>query len=268
MTTKSKPHLPDGSPVVPTIEGLSSLIKAGRGNLGGTTCLSPIAEISIYKGRKLLLADGDVRNPGISQFETLYSQHGISRPSNEEAGRLKEWFTLCFNQAAEQGKSLIIDIGGGDRTLEDWAAEDDIVAAGEAIGLPVTGLFMCGPQPGDIAYLEKLWASKQFRPQRGIIVLNEWAVPAGHNPNTVLAPVMTDRRLLNVEGMQTAFLRIPKLSCMKDVLASGLTFHDAAAGKPGVEGRPLGPMQRFLVGKWLTKIQENIAEAGIESWLP
>jgi len=248
--------------------GLVSLIKAGRGNLGGTTCLAPIAELSIRKGRKLLLADGDVRNPGISQFEKLYKQHGIDRPLNEEAGVLKEWFANSFNRAAEEKCSLIVDIGGGDRTLEEWASEDDIVGAGEAIGLPVTGLFMCGSQPGDIAYLEKLWASGQFRPKRGIIVLNEWTVPAGHKPDTVFAPIMNDERLNEVPGMETALLRIPKLSCMKDVLESGLTFHDAAAGKVGDKGQALGPMRQFLVQKWLGRIDENIVKAGIEEWLP
>lgn|GEM_PF-4777381 len=77
--------------------GLVSLIKAGRGNLGGTTCLAPLAELSIRKGRKILLADGDVRNPGISQFEKLYKQYGLERPDNEEAGVLKEWFANGFN---------------------------------------------------------------------------------------------------------------------------------------------------------------------------
>ncbi|WP_336718597.1 hypothetical protein [Asaia bogorensis] len=269
MTSKPKSLATEDQNTLTTRpHSLVSLIKAGRGNLGGTTCLAPLAEISIRKKRKILLADGDVRNPGISQFEALYHQFGIGRPINDEAGQLKEWFANAFNRAAEETSSLIIDIGGGDRTLEEWAAEDDIVGAGDAIGLPVTGLFMCGSQPGDIAYLEKLWASGQFRPNRGIIVLNEWTVPTGHKPDTVLAPITTDKRLLNVPEMETAFLRIPKLSCMKEVLESGLTFHDAAAGKLGPNGQALGPMRQFLVQKWLERIEDNIEKAGIADWLP
>lgn len=269
MTEKPKrlstPELHEA--IIKSLE-LRSLIKAGRGNLGGTTCLAPLAERGIFQGRPLLLGDGDVRNPGISLFKEIYKTHGLPCPSNEEAGHLKEWFANSFNEAAMRKSSLMIDIGGGDRTLEEWAAEDDIIGAADAVGVPVTGLFMCGSQPGDIAYLEKLWASGQFRPRRGIIVLNEWTVPAGHKPDTVFEPIMNDDRLMDVPDMETAFLRIPKLSCMKEVLASGLTFHDAAAGKPGQDGTPLGPMRQWLVKNWLEKIEENIAKAGIEDWLP
>jgi len=70
---------------------LRSLIKAGRGNLGGTSSLSPLAKRAIFHGRPLLLGDGDGRNPGISLFKEIYETHGLLCPSNEEAGHLKEW---------------------------------------------------------------------------------------------------------------------------------------------------------------------------------
>ena len=245
-----------------------ALVKAGRGNLGGTTALAILGEIAIHDGRKALMADGDVRNPGISQFKATYDRYGFLRPSSEEAGQLKEWYTNAFSHALQQKGSLIMDIGGGDRTLEEWASEDSLVDAADAMGLPVTGLFMCGPQPGDTDYLLKLWDTDLFRPHRGVVILNDWTVPVGHNADTIFTPFHTNNRLLNVEGMETAILRIPKLSCMKDVLASGLTFHDAADGKPGASGRPLDPMRRWQVGHWISKIRENIANEGIEAWLP
>jgi hypothetical protein len=46
------------------------------------------------------------------------------------------------------------------------------------------------------------------------------------------------------------------------------TFHDAAAGKAGLSGKPLDPMRRWQVGHWLEKIQSNVTAEGIDSWLP
>lgn len=263
MTQKSTPTS------APTpIEKPKALIKAGRGNLGGTCALMVLSEIAIQAGRPLILADGDVRNPGISLFKALYDKHGLPRPESEESGELKRWYTDAFSEALLRKASLAVDIGGGDRTLEEWASEDSLVDAADAMGLPITGLFMCGPQPGDIDYLLKLWGSGLFKPKRGVIVLNEWTVPAGHKPDTVLGPICVDTRLTGIPDMDVAFLRIPKLTCMAEVISSGLSFHDAAAGKAGLSGKPLDPMRRWQVGHWLEKIQTNIVAEGIDEWLP
>ena len=245
-----------------------ALVKAGRGNLGGTTALAILSEIALHDGRKVMMADGDVRNPGISQFKAIYGKRGFPRPDSEDVAHLKEWYTNAFAAALQNEASLVMDVGGGDRTLEEWASEDSLVDAADAMGLPVTGLFMCGPQAGDIDYLLKLWETGLFLPHRGVIILNDWSIPVGHKPDTLFTPLCMDQRLTTVSGMETAILRIPKLSCMKDVLASGLTFHDAADGKPGASGRPLDPMRRWQGGHWISKIRENIANEGIEAWLP
>ena len=260
----------DQSPVAEAVPANPhiSAIKAGRGNLGGSTILGPLSERAIYAGRSVLLADGDVRNRGLSQYSTIFDKYGFPRPASEESGELKRWYTDAFSAAIEKKASLIVDVGGGDRTLEEWANEDKLVQAADAMGLPVTGIFMCGPQPGDIEYLLSLWESQMFKPRKGIIVLNEWAVPVGHKPDNVFAPLYTDSRLLDVEGMDVAFLRIPKLTCMRDVQLSGLSFHDAAEGKNGITGKPLDPMRRWQVQNWLEVIEQNIATANITTWLP
>lgn len=87
----------------------SATVKAGRGNLGGSTAEAALAEIAIMQGRPPLLADGDARNPGLSAFKSIYERYGLTRPKNEDAGVLREWFSEAFGTAAEQ-KSLFLSM--------------------------------------------------------------------------------------------------------------------------------------------------------------
>jgi len=245
-----------------------ALVKTGRGNLGGSTFLSSIGEIAIYRGTPPILADGDARNPGISVSKALYDKYGVPRPASEEAAKLREWFADTFGRAAATGQSLVIDVGGGDRTLENWAKDENIIKLAEGLGISVTGAFMIGPQQGDTAYLERLWASAAFRPSRAVLVFNEWTVPTGHDPDRIFDEVGNRVAQQDFDGCQTAILRVPKLSCLPLVLESGLTFHDAAAGKPRPDGTPLDPFRRAMIQHWIDTIKARISEAGIEDWLP
>lgn len=245
-----------------------ALVKTGRGNLGGSTLLSAIGEIAIYKGTPPLLADSDARNPGISIAKTLYDKYGVPRPTSEEAAKLREWFADIFGRAASSGQSLVVDVGGGDRTLETWAKDENIIKLAEGLGVSITGAFMIGPQQGDTAYLERLWANALFRPSRAVFVFNEWTVPTGHDPNRIYGEVLSRLNGLNFEGCETAILRVPKLSCLPFVLENGLTFHDAAAGKSRPDGTPLDPFRRAMIQNWLDTLKERISEAGIGDWLP
>ncbi|WP_336947559.1 MULTISPECIES: hypothetical protein [unclassified Asaia] len=116
-----------------------ALVKTGRGNLGGSTFLSAIGEIAIYRGSPPLLADGDARNLGISIAKALYEKYGVPRPASEEAAKLREWFADIFGRAASSGQSLVVDVGGGDRTLETWAKDENIIKLAEGLGISITG---------------------------------------------------------------------------------------------------------------------------------
>jgi len=61
---------------------------------------------------------------------------------------------------------------------------------------------------------------------------------------------------------------IPRLPCMTEMRAAGLSFHDAAANKPGLSGKPMDPVRQFMVKTWLDRLEEQFADIGVAEWLP
>ncbi|QBL95601.1 MULTISPECIES: hypothetical protein [Komagataeibacter] len=243
------------------------IVKAGRGNLGGSTFLTAICEIAASASRNFLMADGDMRNPGISA-SPLYARYGLPRPVSEDEHDISEWFSMVFSAATEKRLPLVLDIGGGDRTMEQWAAEVDLVAFAESAGLEVCGLFFCGGDADDLAYITRLWETGKFRPTKGAVVFNAMTVPSGQAGSDILQSRAADPSLkpLFTAGIET--LKFPKLGCMAAVKETGLSYHDAAAGKIGSGGKPIDPVKRFMVTRWLSTIRQNIEVAGLQEMLP
>ncbi len=260
MTTKQATPKPPRRPV--------ALVKAGRGNLGGSTAEAALAERAIMQGRLPLLADGDARNPGLSAFKTIYQLCGLPRPTSEDAAVLREWFAEAFGAAAEKQQSLLVDIGGGDRTLELWAKEEGIISLADSIGLDVTGLFMCGPQPGDLDYIKRLWDSQLFRPKKALLVFNEWTVPTGNDPDQFFARLTENPLFGQMDDCKVAFLRIPKLSLLPSVIESGLSFQQVMESAPRPSGTPFDVLRRAQVKRWFDLIEEHIHDRNIGDWLP
>ncbi|QEH97867.1 hypothetical protein [Gluconobacter thailandicus] len=259
----SEKPAPSKSPRTPV-----AAVKAGRGNLGGSTAEAALAERAIMQGRSPLLADGDARNPGLSAFRSVYERFGLNRPVSEEAAVLKEWFSEAFGMAAEQKKSLLVDVGGGDRTLELWAKEEGIISLAESIGLEVTGLFMCGPQVGDLDYIKRLWESELFRPKKALLVFNDWSVPVGHDPDRAFGKLTENPFFTQMSDCKLGFLRIPKLSILPAIIESGLSFQQVMESAPRPCGTPFDVLRRAQVKRWFDLIESNIVAEKVESWLP
>lgn len=247
-------------------EPLTAIVKVSRGRLGGSTFLTALAERAIYAGRPLLLGDGDRHNKGISQ-SPLYGTHGLPLPAADDRVTMQKWLTDAFGAAIEQRKNLVLDIGGGDELVQEYASTTGLIEAGEALGITVVGLFMYGTEPGDLDFIAQLLRSGKFNPTRSLIVRNEWAAPEGIPPQRAFEQARTSDRLAAIGVQSTLHVRMPRLLAMNQVLASGLTFHDAAEGKPGRDGTPIGPMERFWVKRWLSEIDAEIVESGAEAWL-
>ena len=246
---------------------LRAIVKVSRGRLGGSTYLTALAERAILGGRPTLLADGDRHNKGISQ-SPLYAEHGLPLPAASDRVTMQRWLTDAFGAAVERRKNLVLDIGGGDELVQEYAATSGLIEAGEALGITVIGLFMYGTEPGDLDFIGQLQASGKFNPTRSLIVQNEWAAPEGMPPQRAFDEAGTAERIALLKVRALKQVRMPRLLCMGQVMESGLSFHEAAEGKRGRSGTPLGPMERFWVKKWLGDIDTDVMENGAEAWVP
>ena len=248
-------------------EKLTATVRVSRGRLGGSTYLTALSERAIMAGRPTLLGDGDRHNKGISQ-SPLYARHGLPLPTADDRVTMQKWLTDAFGAAVEQRKNLVLDIGGGDELVQEYAATTGLIEAGEALGITVVGLFMYGTEPGDLDFIEQLLRSGKFSPKRSLLVRNEWAAPEGVPPQRAFYAIETSERVDSLQGSLFRKVRMPRLLCMNEVVERGLTFHDAAEGKRGSSSTPLGPMERFWVKKWLSDIDAEIVENGAEAWVP
>ncbi|GBR49600.1 hypothetical protein [Neokomagataea thailandica] len=243
--------------------------KAGRGNLGGTTVLGLLAERALQAGRPILMADADMRNEGISKYTTLYQNCGLSRPTSDRQPDVQSYLTDVLSLGVSKQKPVFIDVGGGDRTLEEWASTNDINTLSAAMGVEVVGLFMCGVDSGDIDYIVNLWKHGGFRPQKALIILNEHTVPPGYIAQDYMYDILVDPRFDVIrQDAELEFLFFPSNPYMKEITASGLSFYEAGQGGTDPKKPKLDPVRQAVTGLWVKKFDDEIKAKGVDSWLP
>lgn len=244
------------------------IVRQGRGRAGGSMTCDLLAETAIGRGQRVIVADGDMRNPTLSLKYPPGSEHGAPRPKSDTAVDGRDWLNEILNLGFEQNASVFIDLGGGDRTLQEWSAGIDFVSLAESLGFNVTGLFFSGPEYDDFAHVLSILQAGYFKPRQSLLVLNEALIENGRSSQGAFDHILNDPSMPGLvgDGMQT--LLLPRLAYMDQVKAAGLSFHDAAQNMKGKNGRPFGPAQAFFVKSWLKTIEQRIADAGVESWLP
>ncbi|GBR48693.1 P-loop NTPase family protein [Neokomagataea thailandica] len=245
------------------------VFKAGRGNLGGTTTLALLAERALNAGRPVLMADADVRNQGISQFKPLYDQCGIGLPASDSQHDVQNYLSKSFARALTEKKSVFIDVGGGDRTLEEWTKRTQIEQITTSMGIEVIAVFMCGIDSGDIDYIVNLWNNGGFRPQKSLIVFNQNAVPMGQDASKFIKAISVDARFDKMrKETDLEFVSLQANPFMNEVKASGLTFHEAARRVGHSKPSTLDPLSEAVTGLWIDNFEKNLVEQDVVSWLP
>ena len=181
---------------------------------------------------------------------------------------LKQWVTDLIGRAVDERASLVLDLGGGEAILRDYNEDTSLVEFCDEVGMESVGLFMCGADPADFDHVVGIWDSGHFRPRQSILVFNEFLAPPGRSALGAFDFVMKrpeyDR--LMEEGVRC--LTIPRLVPMPAMRNAGLSFHDAIEGKPGRSGKPLGPMERHQLRKWVERLEEGLSAIQAEDWLP
>ena len=164
------------------LSGRSKIIFViGRGKTGKTTLLRWMAEQALDDKRAFLMADIDPTNASFSSYFP-----NVSRPAGYDPVEVREWLLRFIAYAIEQRTTAIIDLGGGDTALRSLLTEMPTIFADiQGAGLAPVALYMCGPQPDDLAPIVTL-SSHGFAPDARAIVFNEGVAEAGLTPGTEL----------------------------------------------------------------------------------
>ena len=246
----------------------SLLIRQGRGRLGGSTLLEYIVLRARQAQRAVIVGDGDVDHASLSETFPPGGPGGAIRPVSAQPDDLHHWVTDLVGQAVDEGASLVLDLGGGEAILRNYNRSTSLVGFCDEVGIQSVGLFMCGPDPADFNHIVGIWRSGHFRPRWSVLVLNEYLTSPGSSPVGAFNFILDrpEYAEMSKEGLLTFIM--PRLVAMADMRNAGLTFRDAVDGKPGASGRPLGPMVRFQIRKWVDDMEQRLEKIGAGAWLP
>ncbi|WP_424140116.1 hypothetical protein [Roseomonas chloroacetimidivorans] len=248
--------------------GITIAMRHGRGRVGGSTFLDLLIQMARAEGRPVLVGDGDRRNPTLAGYYPPNGEGGATQPRSDETADVKDWLTNTVAEALSMQSSLVIDLGGGDRVMQEYGYDLALVDFCEASGAHPLGIFISGPEPDDFEHVLAIWRAGYFRPRRSLLVMNEHLIPPGRSPQGAFDPLSETDGFKEMVSQGARPMYLPRLPCMKEMRALGLGFLDAAAGKPGTSGKPLDPVRQFMVKQWIGKVQKEFERLKVTGWMP
>jgi hypothetical protein len=243
-------------------------MRHGRGRAGGSTLLDLLVQLARAEGRSVLIGDGDRRNPTLAGLYPPGKSGGATQPPTDETPDVKQWLTDSIEAALNLQSSIVIDLGGGDRVMQEYGHDLALVDFCEAQGANPLGLFVSGPELDDFEHVLAIWRAGYFRPARSLLVFNEYLVPQGRTPSGAFNRIAEQPGFAEMIEGGARPMYFPRLPCMEEMRSAGLGFIDAAAGKPGLSGKPLGPVRQFMIKQWIGKVRGEIERSGATEWLP
>jgi hypothetical protein len=186
-------------------------------------------------------------------------------PPTEEMPDVKEWISGLLDRMVSEGKSLVLDLGGGDRVLLEYGRDLELVEFCEFQGVEPLAVYVLGPDPEDLEHCLSIARQGFFRPRRTLVVFNEGVVRSGRTVIGAFSDTLAASGLLEMEEAGARAITMPRLACMDKVRKDPLGFYGAVVG--GI-GSGLTPTDRFMVRKWLRELEDLRRGAGVDGWLP
>jgi len=242
------------------------VVLLGPQNSGKSLLGRAIIERAREQGRDPLILDGDRNDAYLASLftEAEMTQAGrVRRPDYADDTTVKAWLDAEMSEMEGDGRSRVLDMGGGDLVFPDYAREREIVAmltdARAAIDPVAVHLIL--PSASDLAVLERMEGDGLFTPAATILALN--AGPVG---DTRPADVVF-RRVRETAIYRAAVARgareivVPTLGCMNLVDDAGLSFEQAMA-----RSSPLGLAHRQMVATFRRRLHAELDK--VAPWLP
>jgi hypothetical protein len=217
-----------------------------------------MAEKALQGDRDFLMADIDPTNASFSSYFP-----NVSRPSGYDPVEVRAWLLRFIAYAVEQKNTAIIDLGGGDTALRSLLSEmPTIFAEIDAAGLAPVALYMCGPQPDDLAPIVTL-SSHGFAPEARAIIFNEGVAEAGLPRVQSFADVSRHPIVRREIADGARVLWMPRLFAAAAVENRRASFAEARDGKTELS---LNMFDRTRVRAWLETMDHRFG--GVVSWMP
>lgn len=232
-----------------------AIFAVGRGGRGKTVAYRWMVDRALNRGRQIIVADADRTNQTLAAF---FGNLVLSPPSAADDD-MRPWLDTLLEQAIGHGKSLIVDLGGGDQLLKHAALELDLAGFLAENGVAPVVLHFVGADSDDLAYLRETERNGLLAPEKTAIVFNAGVVPAGISLDAAWAKHEGDAALRAAIARGAQLVRMPRLACMTLLDDQRLRFTDANGGKLGLTNA-----QRVFM--WLREMERSFEP--IAAWLP
>jgi hypothetical protein len=242
------------------------VVLLGPQNSGKSLLGRAIIERAREQGRHPLILDGDRNDAYLASLFTEADAAGpsdVRRPDYADDPTVKAWLDAEVSEMEGDGRSRVLDMGGGDLVFPDYAREREVVAmlADARAAIEPVAVHLILPNVSDLAVLERMEADALFAPSPTILALN--AGPVG---DTRPAEVVF-RRVRETALYRAAIARgareivVPTLGCMHLVDDAGLSFEQAMA-----RTSPLGLAHRQMVATFRRRLYSELDK--VAPWLP
>lgn len=229
-----------------------------------STALSELSWRAQAQGRSVIVADGDVRSRTLAG---LFPQHATS-PETEELPDFKTWFSGLLNRMVKERRSAVLDLGGGDRVLQEYGRDLNLVGFCAKRGIKPLALYVLGPEEEDLRHVLAIWRSGYFRPDRALLLLNEGVIRQGKTVAGAFDATMSDPGFAEMIQGGAKPILLQRLACMSDVRQAGAGFYGASVGQVGTGCIELDPVSQYMTESWLADLEEKRAALGAAGWLP
>lgn len=236
------------------------VLPLGRGSRGKTVLLRWAVDRARQAGREVVLADVDRTNQGLKRF----FPDALSPPSASDAA-VREWLGHLLEDQIARKYTLCLDLGGGDLLLKQMARDLDLAAFLAEYDVEPVAIHMLGADIEDLSYMASVEERGVFAPPQTAVVFNLGVAIGNRDPLTAFAPVAEHPITKAVLDRGAILKRLTRLDVMHEVDERVLLFSAAADGAAG-EGKPLGPIARTILKKWLRTTEDEFRD--IDHMLP
>lgn len=279
MNAQSKAVVP--APDVPGTNETSSVVRRpvlaqrkGRGRLGGSRFLDLLVQRARAANRRVKVLDGDLRSRTLAEIYPAVDlsgkpvRDGASCPTSEELPDMKTWLFEQLDAMAEDRVSRVLDLGGGDRVMQEFVRELPISTFCDDMGIDLVSLYMLGPDPEDFRHVREVIKAEGGDTTKIVLVLNEGVIRVGQSVVGVFDPLLLhpDMNALIEDGARVSMFR--RLSCMEVVQASGQSYYDIVRGVPGAGGQKQRPTTQHMVRVWLERFEAEFVQNEVGMLLP
>lgn len=280
MSNRTKPTetpMPVDTASLPTATIVASrptlFVRRGRGRTGGSTDIDYVIQRARHQGRRVKPLDGDLRSRTLS---TLYPSHdaagvpildGASAPASEDLPAMKTWLGRELDEMVEESVSRALDLGGGDRVLQEYARDLAVDEFCLDYDVGLTSAFYLGPDMEDFYHVLQILQSGDLKGARTLLILNEGVIRQGQTTEGVFDPILAhpDFHALVRDGAGVVVM--PRLTCLDQLRERGLGFFDTIEGRPDKYGVKASPTLQHMTKTWMKTKERSHGDAGTSGWL-